>query len=213
MKIQLTLLLVVVLLASLPSIVFAQPPVRTLPSGETSEAAPKVETVQKSWKGPFIGIGLGLGWSASLLQTPEADYYYPLYRAPVRFRLGYGLSDSLALYCSVNRIRFLNERVFDTPWAEEYDRVVFGGNWSPSYGMLGAISRRRNDAFGEYQFIGGVGAEFESEFRAYYVMTGYGVEVHPGLSMEVSGTAGIGTSEDSIWRSVRLDLTLNYYLY
>ena len=213
MKRQLILLLSGVLLASLPLVVFSQPPVRTLPSGETSEAAPKVETVQKSWKGPFAGVGLGLGWSGAVYLAPEADYYIPLYMAPVRFRLGYGLSDSLALYCSVNRIRFLNEVVFDTPWSEYSDQMGFGGGWSGSYGMLGAISRRRNDTFGEYQFIGGVGTDFDSEFRAYYVRFGYGVEVHPGLSMEASFTGVTGTWEDEVWREVQLDLTLNYYLY
>ena len=204
MKIQLVLLSLVVLFVSLSSVVFAQPPVRTLPSGETSEAAPKVETVQKSWKGPFVGVGLGLGWSASLTQFPEEAYLYTLYTAPVRFRLGYGLSDSLALYCSVNRTRYLNE--------QEEKGVLFGKSWAPPYVMLGAISRRRNDAFGEYQFIGSVGADFD-EYRAYYVLTGYSVEVHPGLSMEVSGTAGIGIREDVTWRTVQFDLTLNYYLY
>ena len=58
MKIQLTLLLVVVLLASLPSVVFAQPPPQ---SGETSQTAKATEIVQKSWKGPFYGLGLGFG--------------------------------------------------------------------------------------------------------------------------------------------------------
>ena len=204
MKSQLVLLSLVVLFVSLSSVVFAQPPVRTLPSGETSEAAPKVEAVKKSWKGPFVGVGLGLGWSASLSQLPEVDYFYTLYTAPVRFRLGYGLSDSLALYCSVNRTRYLNE--------QEEKGVLFGKGWDPPYVMLGVISRRRNDAFGEYQVIGSVGADFE-EYRGYYGLTGYSVEVHPGLSMEVSGTVGLGIWDDTIWRTVQLDLTLNYYLY
>ena len=138
MKIQLVSLLLVVLLASLPSVVFPRPP---LQSGETSQTAKATEIVQKSWKGPFYGLGIGLGGSmAKATGLPWSDLVAAI---PVQFRLGYGISDSTVLYGSILGLRF----------------TQYTSEWAPPMLLLGMMWRgqRGGDSYG---FIsGGVTAD------------------------------------------------------
>ena len=192
MKIQLALLLVV-LFVSLPSVVFSQPPLGAVQSGETSQIAPTAETVEKSWEGPVFGLGLGLG---RLVKAPESTPLVGM--LPVRGRLGYGIRPNKILYGSVFTLRALGS----------------GGEWSDLAGVLGVmfpVVRDIRDTR-KYGFFA-VGATFSGDPRALYIRGGSGIEVHPGLSVEgactLEGIEGGGFGNIALV----LDLTLNYHFY
>lgn len=194
MKFQLTLLSLVVLFVSLPSVVLAQPPVRTLPSGETSEAAPKVEAVKKSWEGPLFGLGAGLGFAtaeASVLGETDSGAGSLV---NVKIRLGYGLSDRTVLYGSVFRLRFTGSE-----------------SWSPRLGLFGAMWKwRGRDSYG----FASLGTSFSSDSESTFVLrAGSGVELYQGLALE-GATTGIVISDEGLSATIySFALTFNYHWY
>ena len=192
MKIPLVLLSLVVLFVSLPSVVFAQPPLRAVQSGETSQAAPKVEAVKKSWEGPVFGIGLGLGISRATFTNASASIDGPLVGIlPVRVRLGYGLSDRAVLYAGVGREPGLN--------VPDVLGMMFRGARNRDYYGFFALGATR-------AIVG---------YRTFVFRGGSGMEVSPGLSVEGTGAVRIlsieGTSITGV--SVSVDLTFNYHFY
>ena len=197
MKNQLVLLSLVVLFVSLSSVVFAQPPLSAVQSGETSQAASTTEAVKKSWEGPLFGFGLGLGilrGTVSLLDESEDS---PIVGAiPVKVRLGYGLSDRTVLYGSVASLRGLGDV----------------SEWAAPYGVLGMMFRGVRSS--RYYGFAALGASFEGDPRGFYAKGGSGTEVYPGLSLEgacaieyVNYGAGLSST------TVLLDLTFNYHFY
>lgn len=192
MKIQLVLLLLVVLFVSLPSVVFASPPLSAVQSGETSEATPKVETVQKSWKGSFYGLGVGLGgWTVKPTGHPW-DALLPA--SPLQFKIGYGISDSTLLYGSV-----LGMRIFEDRW----------GDWLPGYLLLGMKWGRQRGG-DSYWFISG-GVSPENSTRV--VRGGYGINVYPSIFVEAAALIEYINDEGVSGMNVVGDLTFNCYLF
>ena len=195
MKIQLALLLVVVLFVSLPSVVFSQPPLGAVQSGETSQTAPKAETVKKSWEGPIFGLGLGLGLLSGTVSYQGASEDTPITGAlPVEVRLGYGLSESAVLYGSVASIRGLGEV---QEWVDPYGLLgmMFRGGWSSRYYGFAAL-----------------GTSLSSP-RGIYFKGGSGTEVYPGLSLEGACTVEYFNYEGLTTTAVLFDLTFNYHFY
>lgn len=192
MKIQLTLLLVVVLLASLPSVVFAQTP---LQSGETSQTAKATDIAQKSWEGPFFGLGAGFGIATeeSLDSGETSRGRSSLLNAKIQ--LGYGLSDRTVLYGSVFRLRFTETE-----------------DWSPPLGLFGAMWKW-GDSDLTYGFAA-IGTALSSDGERVFAMRGgYGAELYPGLAMEGT-TTGIAVSDEG-WSGTiySASLTFNYHWY
>lgn len=196
MKIQLVLLSLVVLFVSLSSVVFAQPPLRAVQSGKTSQAAPKVEAVKKSWEGPIFGLGLGLGLARASAEDLVDSEDTPLVgMLPVRVRLGYGLSDRTVLYGSVLSFRALGS----------------GGAWSTPGGGLGVMHRGRYDS--SYYWFSSLGVSFASDPRPIWARGGYGREVNPGLSVEAAGSIEYFNYWGVSFTTVVVDLTFNYHFY
>ena len=209
MKIQLALLLVV-LFVSLPSVVFSQPPLGAVQSGETSQTAPTAETVEKSWKGSFFGLGLGLGVVRSTVNIAGWSIDTPLGGAilPLRVRLGYGLSDRVVLYYGIGIEPEISppEGVHDG-WRERW--------MSHSHSGLGIMFR--GDRVGrDYYGFASIGVGTMLNEAALTVVGGSGFEVNPGLSLELTGIvkyvpdtsiAGVSVTTTS------LDLTFNYHFY
>ena len=208
MKNQLVLLSLVVLFVSLSSVVFAQPPLRAVQSGETSQAAPKVEAVKKSWEGPVFGLGLGLGLvRAGLAVQGETLGGSTGGTLPVRVRLGYGLSDRVVLYAGFGREYALtvpDNALGDVP------------RWNATYGVLGMMFRgarvREN-----YGFLGlGATTAVESEgyrARGYVFRGGSGFEVNPGLSLEATCQIRYVQVESVSITGLSAELTFNYHFY
>ena len=195
MKIQLVLLLVV-LFVSLPSVVLAQPPLSAVQSGETSQVAPKVEAVKKSWEGPLFGFGLGLGVARATAEYLGESEDTPLVGLlPVQIRLGYGLSDRTVLYGSVFGVRTL----------------VSGGEWTVPGGGIGVMHRGSYDS--SYYWFSSLGASFEGDPRPIWARGGYGREVSPGLSVEGACLIEYFNYEGVSFTTVGLDLTFNYHFY
>ena len=196
MKIQLALLLVV-LFVSLPSVVFSQPPLGAVQSGETSQTAPTAETVKKSWKGPLFGFGLGLGVGDLSVDTfgfeEESGIFSVL---PVKVRLGYGLSDSAVLYGVVGS-----------------DRAFASGEWLTPYVALGMMFRRRWDS--RYYGFVALGSSFEDDLLGSYLTLrgGSGIEVHPSLSVEFTGHIKVWQIDSVFITGSILDITFNYHFY
>ena len=200
MKIQLALLLLVVLFVSLPSVVFSQPPLGAVQSGETSQPAKAAETVQKSWEGPVFGFGLGLGLAQATLQSLGASEDTPIGSGlPVQIRLGYGISESTILYGSVITARILSGE--------------FAGEWTTTLGLVGVMVRANR--YSQNYWFTALGASFEgSPSRALAGRGGYGYEVHPGLSVEGASSIEyltVGGGESII--GFQLDVTFNYHFY
>ena len=200
MKHLLVLLSLVVLFVSLSSVVFAQPLVRTLPSGETSQAASTAEAVKKSWEGPFFGFGLGLGGESGIWQesgfggaSEESAISGIL---PIKARLGYGLSDSTVLYGVVGNTRSFGPH----------------DDWYAPYGALGMMFRRSR--YGNYYGFFALGAtrSIDGE-RALVSRGGSGIEVYPGLSVEGTGTVYYYTGGVGSTVFFEFDLTFNYHFY
>ena len=194
MKFQLTLLLVVVLLASLPSVGFAQPPLSAVQSGETSQTAKATDIVQKSWDGPFFGLGAGLG--IGFLEARASGQTGQDMRglANVKIQLGYGLSDRTVLYGSVLNFRFAEVEGWSSPLG------LFGAMWKwpdrESYGFAAIGTALRSDG--------------ESVFA---LRTGGGVEIYPGLAVE-GATTGIAISDEGVSGTIyTFALTFNYHWY
>ena len=195
-------LLLVVLFVSLPSVVFAQPPLRAVQSGETSQAASTTEAVKKSWEGPLFGFGLGLGYASeevSVLGETLVGATGGI--MPVQIRLGYGFSDRTVLYGSVLGLRSL---------ASE-------GEWGEPGGFLGMMFRgraRRSDRLASPYGFGSLGASFSGDpVRTYGFRGGYGVEVYPGLSLEGAGMFLYAGGEGVAVNGYSFDLTFNYHFY
>lgn len=198
MKNPLVLLLLVVLFVSLPSVVFAQPPLSAVQSGETSQAAPMAEAVKKSWEGPFSGFGIGLGIARDTVEYRGVSVDTPLVgMLPVRVRLGYGLSDSAILYGSIFSFRALNGSS--------------AGEWVEPAGVLGMMFRRGRDS--RYYGFAALGAGFGSDPRSIYFRGGSGTEVYPGISLEGACLIEYLNIEDVSFTTVVLDLTFNYHFY
>ena len=196
MKIQLVLLSLVVLFVSLSSVVFAQPPLRAVQSGETSQAASTAGAVKKSWEGPIFGFGLGLGLARASAEDLVDSEDTPLVgMLPVRVRLGYGLSDRTVLYGSVLSFRAL----------------AAGGAWSTPGGGLGVMHRGRYDS--SYYWFSSLGVSFESDPRPIWARGGYGREVNPGLSVEAAGSIEYFNYWGVSFTTVVVDLTFNYHFY
>ena len=199
MKIQLALLLVVVLCVSLPSVVFSQPPLGAVQSGETSQPAKAAETAQKSWEGPIFGFGLGLGLAQATLQSEGESEDSPIGSGlPVQIRFGYGLSGSTVLYGSVISARILSGE--------------FTGEWTGISGLVGFMFR--GSRYSRDYWFSSLGASLEGDPRALEFRGGYGHEVHPGISLEGASSIGyvsFGGGESII--GFQLDLTFNYYFY
>ena len=199
MKFQLVLLSLVVLFVSLPSVVFAQLPLSAVQSEETSEAAPKVETVKKSWEGPVFGLGFGLGLGRASLETfgyGDVSVGSPLVgQLPIRARLGYGLSESTVLYGGIGAERGLGA---DAEGNEPYGvlGMMFRRRWSDYYGFFALGTTRAID-----------------RGRAFVFRGGSGIEVHPGLSVEAACAIRYLSLENASRTSVVLDLTFNYHFY
>ena len=199
MKFQLGFLLLVVLFVSLPSVVFSQPPLSAVQPGETSQTAPTAETVNKSWKGPVFGLGLGLGAGGVTADFEDVTVDTGLFRTlPVKVRLGYGLSEHAVLYGSLNNV---------------YLSAGGSSDWAGLYGMLGMIFLDRPDKRG-YGFLA-LGAAFESgPPRPIYFRGGSGFQVYPGLFLELAGTLEYSSYEGgSSTTAYLLDVTFNYHFY
>ena len=197
MKIQLALLLVVIFV-SLPSVVFSQPPLGAVQSGETSQTAPTAETVKKSWEGPVFGFGLGLGLAQATVQSQgESEDSAVGSGLPVQFRLGYGLSENTVLYGSVTTARILSGD--------------FAGEWSGAVGLVGVMVRG-NRSSQDYWFAS-LGASFEGDPRALEARGGYGYEFHPGLSVEGASSIGYINAWGASIIGFQLDMTFNYHFY
>ena len=198
MKFQLGFLLLVVLFVSLPSVVFSQPPLSAVQSGETSQTAPTAETVEKSWEGrPFLGLGLGLGFgSVEVTYLEESASTGIAGFLPVQVRLGYGLSDKTVLYGSVYMVRGLGSD--NSEWGEPvgFIGMMFRGRVRPAYGFAA------------------LGASFSSDpVRAFGLRGGYGTEVYQGLTVEGAGTI-LGASDSGATAvAYTIDLTFNYHFY
>ena len=199
MKNLLVLLSLVVLFVSLSSVVFAQPPLGAVQSGETSQAAPKVGAVKKSWEGPLFGFGLGLGLAQATLQSQGESEDSPIGSGlPVQIRFGYGLSERTVLYGSVISARILSGD--------------FAGEWTGASGLVGVMVR--GSRYSRDYWFSSLGASFEGDPRALEARGGYGYEVHPGLSVEGASSIGyvsFGGGESII--GFQLDLTFNYHFY
>ena len=195
MKIQLTLLLVVVLLASLPSVVFSQPPLSAVQSGETSQTAKATERVQKSWEGPFYGLGIGLGYGRATVASIGASVDLPPVAAiPVQTRLGYGLSDSIVLYGSILGLRFTGQT----------------SQWAPPAALLGMMWKwSGRDSYG----FTSVGFGFEGDPRPLYVRGGSGTEVYPGIFAEAAASIEYVNLGSVSTTAYVFDLTFNYHWY
>ena len=195
MKIQLALLLVV-LFVSLPSVVFSQPPLGAVQSGETSQTAPTAETVQKSWEGPFLGLGLGLGFgSVEVTYLGESASTGVAGFLPFQLRLGYGLSDRSVLYGSVHMNRGLDS----------------DGEWGDPGGFLGMMFRGRvRPAYG----FAALGAGFSSDpVRPFGLRGGYGTEIYQGLAVEGAGTI-LGASDSGATAvAYTFDVMFYYHFY
>ena len=199
MKNQLVLLSLVVLFVSLSSVVFAQPPLRAVQSGEASQAAPKVEAVKKSWEGPFFGLGLGLGIGSAEFASADAAVSTGVFRTlPVEVRLGYGLSERAVLYGSLNNI---------------YLSAGESSDWAGLYGMLGIMFRGRLDKR-VYGFLAPGAAFASGPPRPIYFRGGGGIEIHPGISLEGAGTLEYSSLGGGVSAySYLVDLTFNYHFY
>lgn len=199
MKNQLALLLLAVLFVSVPSVVFAQPPLGAVQSGETSQAASTPETVKKSLEGPFFGLGLGLGFGVGRVDYDwkPSESFGPTALLPVQLRLGYGFSDSLALYGSVLGVRALGD---DAAWAD------------PA-ALLGMKYRRGRQSRHSYLFTS-VGVSLGGgPVGALYVRGGSGTEISPGLFVEGAGTIEYLDGEGVSGTGYVFDLTFNYLWY
>ena len=194
MKIQLTLLLVVVLLASLPSIVFAQPPRGAVQSGETSQTAKATDIVQKSWEGPFFGLGAGLGIGFLEARASGQTGRETRGLANVKIQLGYGLSDRTVLYGSVFNFR-----------------IAEGEGWLPPLGLFGAMWKWPDrESYG----FAAIGTALSSDGESVFALrTGGGVELYPGLALE-GATTGIAVSDEGLSGTIySFALTFNYHWY
>lgn len=191
MKIQLTLLLVVVLLVSLPSVVFAQTP---LQSGETSQTAKATDIVQKSWEGPFFGVGAGLGIGVAAARASGVTGSGASGLLNVKIQLGYGLSDRTVLYGSV-----FNFRIAEVE------------GWLPPLGLFGAMWKLRGRE--SYTFAA-IGTALRSDGESVFALrTGGGVELYPGLALE-GATTGIAVSDEGVSGTIySFALTFNYHWY
>lgn len=189
MKIQLTLLLVVVLLVSLPSVVFAQTP---LQSGETSQTAKATDIAQKSWEGPFFGVGAGLGIATAEARVSGETGRGTTSLLNAKIQLGYGLSDRAVLYGSVFRLRFTETE-----------------DWSPPLGLFGAMWKLRGRE--SYTFAA-IGTALSSDGESVFAMrAGGGVELYPGLAVE-GATTGIAVSDEVGSGTIySISLTFNYH--
>ena len=217
MKIQLGLLLLVVLFVSLSSVVFAQPPLSAVQSGEASPAAPTAEAVKKSWEGPFFGLGLGLGaMKVGTMSEPFADEWVesPLGGIlPIRVRLGYGFSNSVVLYGLVGIDRVLG---FSDKWVAYQQRYSYDNpyvEWTFPYGALGVMFRAGQSDYYVFFDLGlSVAREYEPFWENFslnaapLIRGGSGLEVHPGLFVEV-------TLAGTLRSSALVDLTFNYHFY
>ena len=196
MKFQFVLLLLVVIFMGFPSVLFAQPPLSAVQSGEASQAASTMETVEKSWKGPLFGFGLGLGFANLSVETfgfeEESGIFSVL---PVKVRLGYGLSDSAVLYGVVGGER------------------DFSGEWITPYVALGMMFRGRRDS--RYYGFVALGSSFEDDLLGSYLTLrgGSGIEVHPSLSVETTGHVKLWQIESVFVTGSVFDLTFNYHFY
>ena len=199
MKIQLVLLSLVVLFVSLSSVVFAQPPLRAVQSGETSQAASTAGVVKKSWEGPLFGFGLGLALAqASATYEGESEDSPIGSGLPVQIRFGYGLSESTVLYGSVISARVLSGD--------------FAGEWTETLGLFGCMFRGGWNR-GDYWFSS-LGASLRGDpVRSIAFRGGYGTEVHPGLSLEGASTIEYLNYEGLSVIGFLLDLTFNYHFY
>ena len=197
MKIQLGLLLLVVLFVSLPSVVFSQPPLSAVQSGETSQTAPTAETVQKSWEGPFFGLGLGLGYGQGSFSAGGASIDTGTSAGLAgQIRLGYGLSDRAVLYGSLRSFNF-------------------GTGWTLPAGLLGFMFRGRDNT--PYYGFAALGASVARDeifqTRALYITGGSGAELYKGLSLEGTGTYEYANLAGVSSTAFILDLTFNYHFY
>ena len=200
MKIQLTLLLVVVLLASLPSVVFAQPPLSAVQSGETSQPAKATDIVQKSWKGSFYGLGLGAGLGRLTAEEFGGDRgSLDLGFLHVQVRLGYGISDRTVLFGAVSSLR---------TFQDDDDE----GGWATPIGSLGVMFRRKWDR--EFYGFLALGASRETDgVRAFHFSGGYGMEIHPQVSLELTGAIDYVPLDGGSVIFYRPSITLNYHWY
>ena len=210
MKIQLALLLVVVLFVSLPSVVFAQPPLRALPSGETSKAASKPKTTGKSWEGPFLSIGGGVGYfyrerSGERSEGSRFDGTYSTVWIrertsstaifPLELRLGIGLTNRFVLY-AVGRSSFYAA-------ASEWDPVALGA---------GFMVRLRQSLFSRSSYML-VDATLARNQEFFEITIGSGYDIVPSLALE--STVGLSMVPDlpEAGIGVAVAFTLNYQLY
>lgn len=194
MKIQLTLLLVVVLLVSLPSVVFAQTP---LQSGETSQTAKATDIVQKSWEGPLFGLGLGAGLGRLTAEefgggSDSGNFSF----VPVQVRLGYGISDRTVLFGAVSS------------W-----RGSEATEWFPLTGSLGVMFRRNWDR--EFYGFLALGASREDDLgdSAFHFSGGSGMEIYPQVSLELTGAIDYFPLDGGSIIVYRPSITLNYHWY
>ena len=217
MKHLLVLLSLVVLFVSLSSVVFAQPPLGAVQSGETSQAASTAEAVKKSWEGPFFGFGLGLGvtkvagggfggWD-EWVEGPLRGIL------PIRARLGYGLSNSVAFYGLVGVESALG---FSDEWVDLQQRYGLDPyvEWTFPYGALGVMFRAgQSDYYGFFDLgltVKGNDPSLDGFWEHFLwssrlaIRGGSGIEVHPGISVEVTC---------ALTSLVLVDVTFNYHFY
>ena len=207
MKIQLVLLSLVVLFVSLSSVVFSQPPLRAVQSGETSQAASTAGAVKKSWEGPFLGIGGGVGYfyrerSGERSEGSRFDATYSTVWVteqtastvifPLDLRLGIGVTNRVVLYV-VGRSTFYGA-------AGRWDPVALGA------GLM--VGLRRS---GISYMLFDVTLARNQEF--FEITTGSGYDIMPSLALE--STVGLSMVPDlpESGIGVAVAFTLNYQLY
>ena len=207
MKNLLVLLSLVVLFVSLSSVVLAQPPLSAVQSGETSQAAPKVEAVDKTWEGPFLGIGGGVGYfyrersgertSGSRFDATYSTVWVTEQTAatvifPLELRLGFALTNRVVLY-TVGRSTFYGA-------AGRWDPVALGA------GLMLGLRRRGID----YMLFDATLARNQEFFE---ITLGSGYDIMPSLALE--STVGLSMVPDlpDSGIGIAVAFTLNYQLY
>ena len=207
MKIQLVLLSLVVLFVSLSSVVFSRPPPGSVQSGEASEAASTAGAVKKSWEGPFLSIGGGVGYfyrerSGERSEGSRFDGTYSTVWVreqtastvlfPLDLRLGIGLTNRFVLY-AVGRSSFYAA-------ASQWDPVALGA------GLM--VGLRRSGI--SYMLFDATLARNQEFFE---ITVGSGYDIVPSLALE--STVGLSMVPDlpESGIGVAVAFTLNYQLY